>query len=438
MQKILLFFAILLYATAAFAQAETANSVYNAALDQYKKQDFAAALISAQRAIQMKASPDACYLVALCHKKLNSDKTTLRQAYQNVLNINPNHADALTQIGIMCFNEKNFAEAETYLQRALVQQPSDKTIQNFLAQAQTAKEKTQKGGTVTFADEKGADAAKKAHHTTTIQRTGGESSSETVQSGSGLVVQNEPKNYVKAYNIGIQHLNDKEFEQAVAAFREALDFLPNNARALYQLGNAYANISGEHKNADKYLAKATKNDPENAQLWAQVGDAYFTMNNTDNALKSYLKAHKLGLKTSELYQQIALVYYNTAQEEEATEWFKKAIVLTPNDPILYYNMGTALLVIKKWHKGIETLQRAIALDNRHLEARFNMSRAYYQLQQYDQSLAIAKESIAIDADFARGYFACAKAYRGLQDSKNSEKYLAMAYRLDPKLKLFDF
>ena len=425
--------ALLLCANAVFAQAPSAPEVYNTALEAYNKKEFATALVTAQQAVQLKATPDACYLVALCHKKLGSDATTLRKAYQNVLDIAPNHTETLTQFGIFCFNNKEFAEAVAYLQRAQTQQPTDKTIQSFLTQATEAAEKIRKGENLSFAGENGQAKTKKQ---TVQKRTSGGSSetTETIEVAKSA----EPRGYIAAYNKGVDLLNDAEYEQAVAAFRDAADYSPKNPKVYSRLAWAYANIKGEGSNAEKYLAKAEKLDPENPKVWEDAGDVHYTLQNLETALKCYKKAQKFGLNTARLYQQMALVCYNNNEEEQATEYFRQATVLAPNDAVIYYNMGTALLVIKKWHKGIEALKKAVALDDSHLEARFNMARAYYQIIEYDKALAIAKEAIAVDADFARGYFAAAKAYRGLGDHKNSEKFLEMAYHLDPKLKFFDF
>jgi tetratricopeptide (TPR) repeat protein len=425
----------LLCANAVFAQTPTAPEVYNTALEAYRKKEFATALVTAQQAVQLKPTPESCYLVALCHKKLGSDATTLRKAYQSVLDIAPNHTETLTQFGIFCFNNKAFAEAVGYLERAQTQQPTDKTIQDFLAKANEANEKTKQGENLNFADEKGQTAQKTKKQT--VQKRTASESSETIETVE-RVKSAEPRGYIKSYNEGVNHLNDGEFEQAVTAFRDAIDYSPNNPNAHSRLAWAYANIKGESRNAEKYLAKAEKLDPENPKIWEDAGDTHYILQNLETALKCYKKAQKFGMNTARLYQQMALVCYNNNQEEDAAEYFRQATVLAPNDAAIYYNMGTALLVIKKWHKGIEALQKAVALDDSHLEARFNMSRAYYQLLQYEKALAIAKESIAVDADFARGYFAAGKAYRGLGDSKNSQKFLDMAYRLDPKLKMFDF
>jgi tetratricopeptide (TPR) repeat protein len=411
-----------LFATPFFAQSETAATVYNAALAKYKSQDFSAALLEAQRAANMKASPEAYYLAALCHKKLKSDAVTLRQAYQNVLNVNPNHADALAQIGIMSFNAKDFKAAEGYFQRAVTAAPTDADNQKLLAQAQAALEKEKNGSKIAFAGEKETPTA--YAQTTKTAKTEG--------------AQKESKNYITAYNNGVKYSNNEDFEQAVAAFKEAAELSPNNAMAQCQIGKAYANIQGEEKNARKYLAKAAELDEENPEIWYKIGDAYFVMIDKENALKAYKKANKFGMQTSELYQQIALMCYYNKKEEEATEWFEKAIVLTPNDPQLYYNMGTACLVAQKWNKGIAAFQKSINLNPKALDARFNMARAYFQLQEYDKALTTGMECVVLDPDYAKGYFACAKAYSGLKEPEKAQKYLDKAYQIDPKLKKSGF
>jgi tetratricopeptide (TPR) repeat protein len=431
MQKIL-FFCLFAFATPCFAQTDTTESaaqVYNKALTLYKNKDYNNALSTAHRSLQLlqatdKAYVGAMFLVALCHKKNNSDASTLRQAYQNVLNIDPNHTECLTQIGLLQFNSKEFESATQYFQRALNTKPNDPQLTDFHKQATAALERTQKGKKVVFQEEASA------------QKTTEKPSSKEVEAATT----DNSSEYISAYNKGVTHLNNGSNEEAVVAFKQALDLAAdkNNTKVLLLIAKSYAGVAGEEDNAKKFAAKATKNAKSDGKVWYEAGNIYFNLNDKDNALEAYEKAYKNGLKTGKLYTQIALSHYINQNNDKAAEWFERASTESPNDPVLLYDLGTAYLTAQQWTKGIKALQRSIELEPKNLDAYFNLARGQYQLHQFAEALETAKTSLKVDIDYAKGYFMAAKAYQGLRDDKNYEKYLREAYKRDSSLKRVQF
>ncbi len=94
--------------------------------------------------------------------------------------------------------------------------------------------------------------------------------------------------YALAYNNrGLVHLNIGHNDQAIADFEMAIELeLDPIAWAYTNLGVTY-NVLEEYGIAIEYFDAALNFDPGVAEAWRRRGDAYYALNQTENALESY-------------------------------------------------------------------------------------------------------------------------------------------------------
>ncbi len=388
----------------------TGGEVYNEALVFYKNNDFKTALAKAQQSSTMGIGADAFYLMALCHKKLDSDKNTLQHAYEAVLLVDPSHFNSLTQLGILHFNQKEFSDAAVYFEKALVVIPSDKEVKGYLESAKKAEARTTKGKPIRFDTEKEPKEEKKQVENPT-----------------------KDEDYIKWYNEGITALNSSNYDLAAKSFEKAVKIAPKDAKVHYYLAKSLANIPGENEPAEKFARKAAMLNETDGKLQYEIGNVYFLLAEKDETIAAYKRAYKLGYHEADLYQQLGIAFFYNKEEEEAIKWFEQAVAETPNDSALLYNLGTAYLAASQLEHAEQTFKKTIELDPKNKEAYYNYGKTLLQQNKQDIALEVAKTCMAIDIDYAKAYMIAAEAYKRLGNEKEYERHLRRARTLDPKI-----
>ena len=98
-----------------------------------------------------------------------------------------------------------------------------------------------------------------------------------------------PQEAVKLNQRGLDELRKKEYDRAIATFREALQIQPEYVEALDNLGQALE-ATGQDAEAIADFDKAIKIAPENALAYANKGLALFHQGKYEEAAASYRQA----------------------------------------------------------------------------------------------------------------------------------------------------
>ncbi len=421
------------------------QDIYLQALALYKNNKFDLALKSAQQSTTMGIGEDAFYLMALCHKKLDSDPMTQQRAFEAVLNVNPLHFNALTQLGIVYFNQKKFTEAITYFEKALTVVPSDKEIKSYLEMSKKAADRVTKGKTVTFKSEKENekngtkkgekleknDALVADEELKEVKPEENKSKTEKPKGDKGLT----SSDYIKNYNEGVKMMNSESFDLAAAAFEKAAAIAPTDAKTQYLLAYCLSNIKGEEAQTTKAAQKASSLNENDGKLQFDIGNIYFKLAQKDETITAYKRAYKLGYRNTDLYSQLGFAFFYNNDQDNAIKWFEQAIASDPENPVIAYNLGTAYLNASKLEHAEKTLEKAIQLDPSNKEAYYNYGKTLLQQEKPDEALATAKTCMSIDIDYAKAYILAAEAYKKLGNTPEYNRHLKRAKQLDPKIKM---
>jgi tetratricopeptide (TPR) repeat protein len=156
-----------------------------------------------------------------------------------------------------------------------------------------------------------------------------------------------------AFNAGMEAMNQKKYDEAVAAFDKAAAFDPSQTAIWAQLGEAHIKMA-EGKTGPEYdaqIGKALEAYQKSIELKPDDPGAH---NNYALALG---KAKKFPEMQAELkkaadldpqnggkyYYNLGAMLVNSGQAEAAGEAFKKAIELTPTYADAYYQYGVTLI-----------------------------------------------------------------------------------------------
>src|SRR3989338_6142883 len=187
------------------------------------------------------------------------------------------------------------------------------------------------------------------------------------------------------FDKGYQYALNKEYDEAIEAYTNAIALTPNLANPYNNRGNAYAK-KGQNDRAIEDYSKAIALDPNDAAAYYNRGIVYADKGQYDRAIEDYNKAIALDPNDAAAYYNRGIVYADKGQYDRAIEDYSKAIALDPNYTNAYNNRGSAYDNKKQYDRAIEDYSKAIALDPNYTNAYNNRGSAYDNKKQYDRAI----------------------------------------------------
>jgi tetratricopeptide (TPR) repeat protein len=129
------------------------------------------------------------------------------------------------------------------------------------------------------------------------------------------------------YNMGLLYAKKKDWANAEAMYKKALELRPDYADAVMQLSTVYVN-AGRAAEATELLAKAVGENPGEPKLLLQQG----------------------------------VIFFNTGKQAEAAEVFQKLVAADPTSPEPYYYLGTIAVGQGKTAECIASLEKYLSLN----------------------------------------------------------------------------
>lgn len=179
-------------------------------------------------------------------------------------------------------------------------------------------------------------------------------------------------------NLGLELSKKKEFEKAIKAYTEALQFPENSLTYMLFLnrGASYLNL-GKHKAALNDIHQGISREPLNPLGYQAQSYVYWETKEMDKVIMSMTKALRLGLRTGRDF----------------------------------YMRGVAYAEVGEYHKGIADLTTALELGFTVPETYHDRGYFYEQLGLYDKALKDFSTSLKIDPGNPIGLIRRAAVFR---------------------------
>jgi tetratricopeptide (TPR) repeat protein len=153
--------------------------------------------------------------------------------------------------------------------------------------------------------------------------------------------QSGPAQAIRLNNLGVAYLNQGRVDEALDAFRQALQRHPSLFAA--RLNEGIALIQAQRlTEARDALLETTRQQTQNARAWYNLGLAYRTL----------------------------------GESEPAIDAFARVAQIDPNDADTLYFLGQLHSQAGRYDQAIALFVKCLALDSRHVSAQFGLARAY--------------------------------------------------------------
>ncbi len=172
----------------------------------------------------------------------------------------------------------------------------------------------------------------------------------------------EPK-YVETYTlVGSVYYKRKDLSKAEEYFQKAINIRPNYGPAHNYLGGVYFNRHEYEKAADELeialkTSKLGRNTIQhNIQL---IGKIFYERNEYEKAIKFWAKVLEWEPNNTELWSNLGAAYYKRNDFLSAEKCFTKAIEIDPNLGSAHYNLGGIYLEKKEYRRALEEFEIAL-------------------------------------------------------------------------------
>lgn len=219
-------------------------------------------------------------------------------------------------------------------------------------------------------------------------------------------------------------LNDQaQYDQALEILNPMLEENPEDIVALILRARTYSNAGeGELALADAQAGLAL--EPDNPNLLAAQGGAYFVLNNFDSALESLNRALEIDPDYAVALNNRGIVFYAQGMYEAAVEDYTLALENNPDDANIYLlNRGVAHFELgNSPSRAIEDLSAVIEMTPEDIRAYFNRGNVYFSIQDYQAAIDDYTAGIDINAEGLPDLY----YNRGVAYSQINENALAQA------------
>jgi RNA polymerase sigma factor (sigma-70 family) len=187
---------------------------------------------------------------------------------------------------------------------------------------------------------------------------------------------------------GAAWLDNREYDNAINDFDEAIRLDPNDAYSYMNRGLAWSGKKDDEK-AIKDFDQAVRLNPIDARFYFIRGNAWFDKQDYDKAVADYDDAIKLDHKDGNSYYNRGLALLRKEDYDKAIKNYDEAIRVDPQNATLYYYRGLAFGSVGAEWCDSENYDKAV----RH----------------YERAIGDYEEAIRLDPNYA---LALKKSYEG--------------------------
>ena len=205
--------------------------------------------------------------------------------------------------------------------------------------------------------------------------------------------------------LGYAYLNAGQYDQAIAAFEEALRLRPDEADFHRHLGNAY--------------------------YWQGVEDGRHPSTQIDQAITEYETALRLAPGDALLLTALGSAYDEAGREEDALRAYEEAVRADPCDDSALYLLAIQYDELGRQADSEAALQRLVQLNPRHAAAWQALGTAAYMRDDYAAAAQAYRSAVAAVPNSADLYYGLGLSLYALDDYPGAEDAYRQATALAP-------
>jgi len=230
----------------------------------------------------------------------------------------------------------------------------------------------------------------------------------------------------------------KQFDKVIAAARDQIAKSPNNSNFYDLLGTAFSNGKKDYPNAEAALRKAVDLDKNNIDALEKLGKVQVLMGATDQAIALYQQSIKDNPQEVRFYILVGELYESKHDWDQAKTFYQQALKITPDHPLASNNLAYLMLEqggnVDVALNMAQTARRGMPESS---NAADTLGWAYFRKGIYDSAISQFQEALRLNEkqgapDDAEVHYHLGLAYQKANRLALARQQLEKALQLSPQ------
>jgi serine/threonine-protein kinase len=198
-----------------------------------------------------------------------------------------------------------------------------------------------------------------------------------------------------------QTFNDRDLDDAIKMFQEAIRIDPDFARAHYTLGRCYIHHGQGYGGteyfalAERSLRRAIELDPELPGAHLQMVYVYLNRGEKDLALATLAEVRRKAPNDPTVFIVAGMLYRLNGLYDRALKQYERLVELSPRDIVIAgYNRGRILTYRHEYEAALEAFEEARRVEPDHPLIRTFLAVTYFTMGRIDDCCQLVEEILA--------------------------------------------
>lgn len=213
--------------------------------------------------------------------------------------------------------------------------------------------------------------------------------------------------------------------------REAIRLNPNDERAHLNLGVALSNKDDQEGAMAEYR-EAIRLNPKDDQAHINLGNRLSHLNDWGGALAEYREAVRLNPNNTTAHEKVASVLEHDKDLDGAIAEYREAVRVSPNDEDAHLDLGVALSQKGDQDGAIAEYREVIRLNPKNEQAHVNLGNRLSYKQLWEGAAAEYGEALRLNPNNQAVHYSLGGVYEKQGNSQAALQEYRTAAQLDPK------
>lgn len=177
---------------------------------------------------------------------------------------------------------------------------------------------------------------------------------------------------------------ERKFNEAIAAYTNAINLSTEKAENYYNRGNVYVDL-GKYDKAIEDYTKAIELNSQYVTAYNNRGYAYEELGEHQKAIEDYTKTIEFDPQYAGAYNNRGYTYDSIGEYNKAIADYNKAIDISPQYPNAYKNLGILKYKCQEYDQALEYLNKAIHLRDSYKDAYETRAKVYHALGEHEKA-----------------------------------------------------
>ena len=242
------------------------------------------------------------------------------------------------------------------------------------------------------------------------------------------VLEIEPGSASAYFGIANTLQTQGRLDEAAQNFTYALESNPGFVEARFNLANLEKS-RGRYREAVEHYRLAVAAKPDFADAWHNLGSALYAMGEADEALASYRQA--LGRNLPETHNNIGNIHFDCGDFGQALACYRQAIAAKPAYAEAWNNLGNALRKLGRFEESAAAFGEALRIQPDYATAHLNLGDLLLERDKVDEAAQHYQQAIAAAPGMAQAHFDLGVARNLQDDPESAAACFAQAAALSP-------